>query len=89
MSAEFWAILGVGAAGLGFGVTMLGLGWRVYHRLDTRLDMLRDDVTRRFGDLDRRFNDLDRRISDLDRRLARVEGWIEGRFRDGAVQGGA
>ena len=67
MSAEFWAILGVGAA-------VLGLGWRVYHRLDTRLDTLRDDMSRRFdavsGD-----------IADLRERMARLEGLFEGYVR--------
>lgn len=38
MSAEFWAILGVGVA-------VLGLGWRVYARLDARLDILRGGMS--------------------------------------------
>ena len=68
MSAEFWAILGVGAA-------VLGLGWRVYHRLDTRLDTLRDDMS---GDVSRRFDAVSGDIADLRERMARLEGLFEG-----------
>ena len=78
MSAEFWAILGVGAA-------VLGLGWRVYHRLDTRLDTLRDDMSRRFdamsGDVSRRFDAVSGDIADLRERMARLEGLFEGYVR--------
>ena len=42
MNPEFWAILGVGVAGL-------ALGWHVYARIDTRFDA----VDRRLNDLDR------------------------------------
>ena len=42
MSAEFWAIIGVGAAGL-------ALGWRVYARIEARFD----GVDQRLNDLDR------------------------------------
>ena len=43
MSAEFWAIIGVGVAGL-------ALGWRVYARIEARFD----GVDQRLNDLDRR-----------------------------------
>ena len=59
MSAEFWATIAVG-------VTVLGLGWRMYVRLDAKLDAFQTKV--------------DARLTDLDRRLARIEGWIAGRF---------
>ena len=52
MSAEFWAILGVGVA-------LLGLVWRMF-------DSLRRDIYA------------------ISERLARIEGWIEGRFRENA-----
>ncbi len=68
MSAEFWAILGVGVA-LG------GLHWRVYARLDARIHA----IDRR---MNKRFDAVDQRVNDLDRRLARIEGWIAGRFRE-------
>ena len=42
MSAEFWAIIGVGAAGL-------ALGRRVYARIEARFD----GVDQRLNDLDR------------------------------------
>ena len=54
MSAEFWAILGVG-------VTVIGLHWRSL----TFLWRLHEDVAA------------------VKQRLARIEGWIEGRFREG------
>jgi len=54
MSAEFWAILGVGVA-------VIGLHWRSL----TFLWRLHEDV------------------ADVKQRLARIEGWIEGRFREG------
>ena len=59
MSAEFWATIAVG-------LTVLGLGWRMYVRLDAKLDAFQAKV--------------DARLTDLDRRLARIEGWIAGRF---------
>lgn len=37
MSAEFWAILGVGVALTAVGVTAITLGWSMYARLDARL----------------------------------------------------
>ena len=59
MSAELWATIAVG-------VTVLGLGWRMYAKLDAKLDAFQARV--------------DARLTDLDRRLARIEGWIAGRF---------
>ena len=59
MSAEFWATIAVGVA-------VLGLVWRMYAKLDAKLDAFQAKV--------------DARLTDLDRRLARIEGWIAGRF---------
>ena len=59
MSTEFWSTIAVGVA-------VLGLGWRMYVKLDAKLDAFQAKV--------------DARLTDLDRRLARIEGWIAGRF---------
>ena len=59
MSAEIWSTIAVGVA-------VLGLGWRMYVKLDAKLDAFQSRV--------------DARLTDLDRRLARIEGWIAGRF---------
>ena len=58
LSAEFWAIIGIG-------VTIVGLGWQAYNGLNTSIDALQRDV------------------SNVKERLAHIEGWIEGRFREG------
>ena len=58
LSAEFWAIIGIG-------VTIVGLGWHAYNGLNTSIDALQRDV------------------SNVKERLAHIEGWIEGRFREG------
>ena len=50
MSAEFWAIIGVGVA-------VVGLHWRTLARIDAlnaRMDALQSDMDRRLSDLDRR-----------------------------------
>ena len=67
LSVEFWAIIGVG-------LTIVGLGWQAYNRLDTRIDALQTDVSTVKGD-----------VSDVKERLAHIEGWIQGRFREGAA----
>ena len=60
LSAEFWAIIGVGVMLAAIGITAITLGWNMYTRLDTRL-------------------------ADLEKGQARIEGWIQGRFREGAA----
>ena len=45
MSAEFWAIIGVGVALTAVGVTTITLGWSMYARLDARLDRIEVDLT--------------------------------------------
>ncbi len=60
LSAEFWAIIGVGVMLAAIGITAITLGWNMYTRLDTRL-------------------------SALEKGQARIEGWIQGRFREGAT----
>ena len=60
LSAEFWAIIGVGVMLAAIGIAAITLGWNMYTRLDTRL-------------------------ADLEKGQARIEGWIQGRFREGAT----
>jgi len=64
MSAEIWSTIAVGVA-------ILGLGWRIYVKLDAKIDAFQARV--------------DARLTDLDRRLARIEGWIAGRFGEAAT----
>ena len=58
MSAEVWAILGVGIA-LG------GLMWRM-------LRSMRQDMDRRFGQVDKRFGQVDKRFEQVDKRFEQV-----------------
>ena len=44
MSAEFWAIVGVGASIVGVGMAILILGWRMFDSLRRDIDGLRVDV---------------------------------------------
>lgn len=67
MSAEFWAIIGIGAALTAVGATAITLGWNMYARLDVRIGRIEGD------------------ISDVKERLSHIEGWIQGRFREGAT----
>ena len=60
LSAEFWAIIGVGVMLAAIGITAITLGWNMYTRLETRL-------------------------AALEKGQARIEGWIQGRFREGAT----
>ncbi len=68
MSAEFWAIIGVGVA-------LAGLQWRMYASLNASLNARMDRIEVR---LDRVEADL----TSVKERLSRIEGWIAGRFRE-------
>ena len=57
------------------GVAVLGLGWQAYSRLDTRIDALQTDVATIKVD-----------VASVKERLAHIEGWIQGRFREGETQ---
>ena len=46
MSAEFWAIIAV----LGLGVAILGLGWRMYVKLDAKIDAFQARVDARLAE---------------------------------------
>lgn len=71
MSAEFWAILGVGVA---FG----GLPWRMYASLNGRLDRIEG----RLEHLDTRVDRMQEALAHVKECLSRIEGWIAGRFRE-------
>ena len=68
MSAEFWAIIGVGAA-------LAGLQWRMYASLNASLNGRIDRIEAR---LDR----IEADLASVKERLSRIEGWIAGRFRE-------
>jgi len=67
LSAEFWAIIGVGVMLAAIGFTAITLGWNMYARLDVRMARIEGAV------------------SDVKERLSHIEGWIQGRFREGAT----
>ena len=67
LSAEFWAIIGVGVMLAAIGFTAITLGWNMYARLDVRMARIEGN------------------ISDVKERLSHIEGWIQGRFREGAT----
>ena len=67
LSAEFWAIIGVGVMLAAIGFTAITLGWNMYARLDVRMARIEGN------------------ISDVKERLSHIEGWIQGRFREGAA----
>ena len=82
MSAEFWAVIGVGVA-------VIALGWRMYSTLradlgamGNRIDALRGDMDTRFDAMGNRIDALSDRMGKVEQRLARIEGWIAGRFRE-------
>lgn len=60
LSAELWAIIGVGVMLAEIGITATTLGWNMHTRLDMRL-------------------------AALGKGQARIEGWIQGRSREGAT----
>ena len=53
------------------GVSLVSLGWKVTGDLRQEIHLVRNDVGQ-LGD----------RIGNLERRMARLEGWIEGRFKE-------
>ena len=63
MSAEFWAVIGVGIA-------LAGLQWRVYARLEARIDGL---GTR----LNARMDQMQQDLTSVKERLSRLEGQVE------------
>ena len=53
------------------GVSLVSLGWKVTGDLRQEIHLVRNDVGQ-LGD----------RIGKLEQRMARLEGWIEGRFKE-------
>ena len=53
------------------GVSLVSLGWKVTGDLRQEIHLVRNDVGQ-LGD----------RIGNLEQRMARLEGWIEGRFKE-------
>lgn len=68
MSAEFWAIIGVGVA-------LAGMQWRMYASLNTNLNGRMDRI-------EARIERIEADLTSLKERLSRIEGWIAGRFRE-------
>ena len=92
MNAEFWAIIGVGVA-------LAGLHWRVYTRLEARLDARIDGlgvrldsridgVNSRIDGVNARLDALKDGVGGMKERLSRIEGWIAGRFREENIPAG-
>ena len=57
---------------------MAGLQWRMYASLNRRLDRIEGRLDRIEGRMDRLQEDL----TSVKERLSRIEGWIDGRFRE-------
>ena len=68
MSAEFWAIIGVGVA-------LAGMQWRMYASLNASLNGRMDRI-------EARMERIEADLTSVKERLSRIEGWIAGRFRE-------
>ena len=68
MSAEFWAIIGVGVA-------LAGMQWRMYASLNANLNGRMDRI-------EARIERIEADLTSVKERLSRIEGWIAGRFRE-------
>lgn len=82
MSAEFWAIIGVGVA-------LAGVQWRMYASLNANLNGRMDRIEARMDRIEARMDRIEARIEGIEaaltsvkERLSRIEGWIAGRFRE-------
>ena len=68
MSAEFWAIIGVGVA-------LAVMQWRMYASLNANLNGRMDRI-------EARIERIEADLTSVKERLSRIEGWIAGRFRE-------
>ena len=68
MSAEFWAIIGVGVA-------LAGMQWRMYASLNANLNGRMDRI-------EALIERIEADLTSVKERLSRIEGWIAGRFRE-------
>ena len=75
MSAEFWAIIGVGVA-------LAGLQWRMHASLNASLNARMDRIEARLDRIEARLDRLEADLTSVKERLSRIEGWIAGRFRE-------
>jgi predicted nucleic acid-binding Zn-ribbon protein len=78
MSAEFWAIIGVGVA-------LAGMQWRMYASLNGRMDRIEacmDRIEARMDRIEARIEGIEAALTSVKERLSRIEGWIAGRFRE-------
>ena len=82
MSAEFWAIIGVGVA-------LAGMQWRTYASLNASLNGRMDRIEARMDRIEARMDRIETHIERIEaaltgvkERLSRIEGWIAGRFRE-------
>lgn len=79
MSAEFWAIIGVGVA-------LAGLQWRMYASLNGSLNNRMDRIEARMDRIEARLDRIEADLTSIKERLSRIEGWIAGRFREETAQ---
>ena len=56
---------------------MITLGWQVYSKLDTKIDMLREEMQAGFREVDRRFVEMITAMGSLSERVAAVEARSE------------
>ena len=75
MSAEFWAIIGVGVA-------LAGMQWRTYASLNASLNGRMDRIEARTDRIEARIERIEAALTSVKERLSRIEGWIAGRFRE-------
>ena len=75
MSAEFWAIIGVGVA-------LAGMQWRMYASLNASLNGRMDRIEARMDRIEARMERIEADLTSVKERLSRIEGWIAGRFRE-------
>ena len=75
MSAEFWAIIGVGVA-------LAGMQWRMYASLNANLNGRMDRIEARMERIEARIERIEAALTSVKERLSRIEGWIAGRFRE-------
>lgn len=70
MSAEFWAIVGVGVA-------LAGLHWRMHAALRQDLNARIGDLSGRMDSLTARLDAMQADLANVKERLARVEGVLD------------
>ena len=70
MSAEFWAIIGVGIA-------LAGLQWRMYASLSAGLNGRMDRIEARLDRMEARLDRIEADLTSVKERLSRLEGQVE------------